>query len=156
MFFFDFSQFKNSFNSFYFVADPLDVACEVVAENIETDWAKLYQNLPFKPGRGEKIVEADIKNLNETCNRECSELLAKRSLVRWRRFHNRASLDDLVNALAKINRRDVVVMVDEKLNPPEEEPEQEEPIPSFLSPELIPCYRQVERYNALLHSQKVS
>ena len=80
--------------------------CTIVYNNIDGDWVRLYRALPFHPPRGSRNIENDIEDI-AVIARENNEQSAKRSLYRWRRYHTRAKLDDLLKGLEKIRRHDL-------------------------------------------------
>ncbi|XP_046347125.2 uncharacterized protein LOC124127798 [Haliotis rufescens] len=96
--------------------DKLERACRITAAWVEGDWVKLYRSLPFYPARGEETVGADIDNIFKTYMRHTVEEQAKQALCRWRRMHTRAKLEDLVDTLHEIRRRDIVDKIEEDFN----------------------------------------
>lgn len=98
------------------VIDKLEKATQIVAANIEQDWMKLYRNLPFFPPRGEQNLQNDIDEIWKNFMRENSQTQAKHILTRWRRLHNRASIDNLKEALILIKRKDVIDRMIEEFN----------------------------------------
>lgn len=128
----------------------------VVCREIDQDWMLLYRNLPFHPKRGSETIEKDIASVNVESARGPKEGRAMEALTRWRRHHTRAKLDDLLHALKKIKRPDIVAEIDRVLNPPRliEEEEQEIYVPPSVAPELVPFYKEVERYDQLRRAHK--
>ncbi|XP_071107829.1 uncharacterized protein [Haliotis cracherodii] len=132
-------------------ATPLDKACKVISRTIERDWVHVYRNLPFFPKRGAETIERDIGELSTTGARGTLIVVARRALDRWRRYHTRAMVDDLKMALRKVRRLDVVKAIEDELNPPvkeEEEDDMDEKVPP-VPPELLPFYELGERYDQL-------
>ena len=128
----------------------------VVCREIDQDWILLYRTLPFYPKRGSETIKKDIASANMESARGPKEGRALEALTRWRRHHTRAKFEDLIEALKKIKRHDIVVEIDKVLNPPnlmEEEQEQEIYVPPSVAPEL-PFYKEVERYNQLRKAHK--
>ncbi|XP_060066325.1 uncharacterized protein LOC132546619 [Ylistrum balloti] len=97
------------------VIDKLERASRVTAIHIDTDWPKLYRVLPFYPPRGDENVRMDIDEIGRVFMRDVQENQAKQALARWRRMHNRASVDDLKAALQQIRRKDIVDEIDTEL-----------------------------------------
>lgn len=140
---------------FHCTLDSLTRSCDVVASLIQQDWNKLYRNLPFVPLRGQVTIEQDIRNIGREANRLAMSNHASRALVRWRRFHTRATVEDLVESLRKIKRHDILLKVDMELNPPQLEVSDDEDDKNLpVGPELVPFYRQVERYDKLRAAKK--
>lgn len=83
-------------------------ACETISEYIDQDWMLLYRQLPFYPKRGSHTIEKDISDINIDGARGPLENKAVAALKRWRRHHTRAKKADLVDALKKIRRHDVL------------------------------------------------
>lgn len=136
--------------------DKLDQACAKLSQIIQQDWMLLYRNLPFYPKRGSQTIEKDIAETREEGSRGLTEDCARIALARWRRHHTRAKTDDLVDALKKIKRLDGVKAVDNIVNPPQvEHVTQEIYIPPSIGPELVPFYKECERYDQLRASHKV-
>ncbi|KAK7483781.1 hypothetical protein BaRGS_00024997 [Batillaria attramentaria] len=136
--------------------DPLDRACKVISTRIERDWVQLYRNLNFHPHRGAETIERDIVELRESGARASVSLTARHSLDRWKRYHTRANVEDLRQALKKIRRQDILKVVDLGLSPPTKvvdpfEPQEELPPP--VEPKLVPFYKQIERYDQLRASR---
>nr|XP_022314606.1 LOW QUALITY PROTEIN: uncharacterized protein LOC111119080 [Crassostrea virginica] len=127
----------------------------VVCREIDQDWMLLYRTLPFYPKRGSETIEKDIASANMESARG-KEGRALEALTRWRRHHTRAKFEDLIEALKKIKRHDIVVEIDKVLNPPNlmEEEEQEIYVPPSVAPELVPFYKEVERYDQLRKAHK--
>ena len=137
-------------------SDTLDRACAVVAQTISGDWCRLYRSLPFLPSRGQCNIESDIEKIVQANPRDGHAHHALRSLHRWRRFNQRAQTDDLIAALRSLKRYDIISHVDETLNPPVLNTKVEEPPPpSFLARYLIPCYKEVEKYDQLRAANRI-
>ena len=80
---------------------------------------------------------------------------AHEALTRWSRQHTHAKFEDLIEALKKIKRHDIEVEIDKVLNPPNlMEEEQEIYVPPSVAPELVPFYKEVERYDQLRKANK--
>ncbi|CAG2251976.1 unnamed protein product [Mytilus edulis] len=95
--------------------DKLEKACRVVAQSIEKEWVPLYRMLPFHPPRGEENLRVDIDDIITNFMRENQEVQAKQALLRWRRVHTRATLEDLTNTLMYMKRRDIVEKIGEEI-----------------------------------------
>jgi hypothetical protein len=77
-------------------------------------------------------------------------------LDRWRRYHTRAKLDDLQQALKSIHRHDVVNVIEEEMNPtppPAETPD--DVTYSYAEPYLIPYLKEVEKFDELRAANKI-
>lgn len=83
---------------------------------IEKEWIPLYRMLPFYPPRGEENLRVDIDDIITNFMRENQEVQAKQALLRWRRVHTRATLEDLTNTLMYMRRRDIVEKIGEELS----------------------------------------
>lgn len=138
--------------------DPLSRACDVVAAHIGHDWPKLYRSLPFTPSRGSVILDHDIRNIEQASRINRIEQ-AQRCLTYWRRFHTRARVDELLGCVDKIQRSDIAHHVDVELHPELYQPPPEvlEDYESLdVDPELIPFYKQGDRYDKLRASKKIN
>ena len=69
----------------------------------------------------------------------------KDSLNKWRRFHTRAKLDDLLRALKEINRLDLVQMVDRKILRPKR-------LANLEREEIDPRKKEIEDLNKKLNN----
>ena len=145
---------------FFFVfcwpGDPLSRACKIIRSRIERDWVQLYRNLNFYPQRGAETIERDIVELREAGARTSVSMTTRQALARWRRYHTRANVEDIRQALQKIKRFDILKLIDEGLKSPTKvidpfEPQEELPPP--VKPELVPYYRLIERYDQLRASK---
>ena len=97
------------------ISDKLEKACRVTAQTIEKEWIPLYRMLPFHPPRGEENLRVDIDDIITTCMRENQEFQAKQALLRWRRVHTRATIDNLTKTLMYMRRRDIVEKINDEL-----------------------------------------
>ncbi|OWF41034.1 uncharacterized protein LOC110463013 [Mizuhopecten yessoensis] len=97
------------------VVDKLERASRVVSIHIDGEWPKLYRALPFYPPRGDENVRMDIDEIGRVFMRDIQETQAKQALARWRRMHNRASVDDLKAALTQIKRKDIADEIETEL-----------------------------------------
>lgn len=88
--------------------DKLAKVCEVVSDYIDQDWMLLYRRLPFHPKRGSHTIEKDISDVSIERARGPIENKAAEALKRWRRHHTRAKASDIIDALKRIRRHDVV------------------------------------------------
>ncbi|XP_062611986.1 uncharacterized protein LOC134273768 isoform X4 [Saccostrea cucullata] len=136
--------------------DKMTKAIGVVCREIDQDWMLLYRTLPFYPKRGSETIEKDIASVNVESARGPKQGRAMEALTRWRRHHTRAKLDDLLEALKKIRRHDILTEIDKVLNPPKliDEEEQEIYVPPSVAPELVPFYKELERYDQLRKAHK--
>ena len=98
------------------IVDKLEKACRVTAQSIEKEWIPLYRMLPFHPPRGEENLRVDIDDIITNFMRENQEVQARQALLRWRRVHTRATLEDLTNTLMYMKRRDIVEKIAEELS----------------------------------------
>ncbi|CAF4537222.1 unnamed protein product [Rotaria socialis] len=101
--------------------DDLSKAIRIVAKYIGRDWSRLYWNLPFYPMRGKEEVSKDINSIDDKYHRgDVFRDQAVDSLGKWRRFHTRAKLDDLMQALRSINRLDILQIIDRRIVKPKQ------------------------------------
>lgn len=133
-----------------------DKACRKVALYIDRDWPALYRALPFYPERGVKTIDEDVRDMSRREQRGGLADVALRAISRWRRHHTRANIDDLGAALAAIRRTDVLRQMDSEVNPPVPEVAVLSDVPDWVDVELIPYWREVERYDQLRAAHKVS
>ena len=116
----------------------------------------LYRNLNFYPQRGAETIEHDIVDLCESGARASMSLTSRHALARWKRYHTRANVEDLRQALRKIKRFDILKHIDDGLKSPAKvidpfEPQEELPPP--VKPELVHYYRLIERYDQMRASK---
>lgn len=90
----------------------MDRAVGIVAQEMNTDWPKLYRRLPFHPARGRTTIEADLDEIIKAKYRATPDTQARASLARWRRMHNRACIKELREVLLDMHRQDVVEKLD--------------------------------------------
>lgn len=143
-------------NKSFLFSDKMTKSIGVVCREIDQDWMLLYRTLPFYPQRGSETIEKDIASVNMESARGPKEGRALEALTRWRRHHTRAKFDDLIEALKKIKRHDIVAEINKVLNPPRlmEDEEQEIYVPPSVAPELVPFYKELERYDQLRKAHK--
>ncbi|CAF1651540.1 unnamed protein product [Adineta ricciae] len=99
--------------------DDLSKAIRLVAKNIGRDWTRLYWQLPFHPARGQEEISKDIEYIDDKYHRgDVHQAQATDSLNKWRRFHTRAVLDDLIRALRKVRRPDIVQTIERRILKP--------------------------------------
>jgi hypothetical protein len=89
-------------------------ACKIISNRIERDWVSLYRALPFYPQRGAETIEHDIVELRESGARASVSWTSRQALERWRRYHTRANVEDLRQALRIIKRADVLKALDDR------------------------------------------
>ena len=77
----------------------------------------MYRKLPFYPSRGEKTLDSDVVEITNERLRSGDKVKAKDALLKWRRMHTRANLNELKATLEKVNRKDVIQEVDKHLRP---------------------------------------
>ncbi|PAA81666.1 hypothetical protein BOX15_Mlig031852g2 [Macrostomum lignano] len=134
---------------------PFDRVCLLVSRRIEIDWKRLYRALPFVPQRGRETIDRDIEELQTGLVGESRAQCAWRALHRWRRFHRRAKPGELRAALVRLRRTDLLPEVDACLAPPAAPTVvKETPLPANIAKELVPYYRQVERYDNLVMARR--
>ncbi|ESO86259.1 hypothetical protein LOTGIDRAFT_235493 [Lottia gigantea] len=97
--------------------DKLDRAITLVSRYIDSDWIKLYWQLPFYPIRGEETKRQDIEDIAHNFIRHVTEDQAKQCLLKWRRLHTRATLACLRDALSAMRRKDIIDILDKELKP---------------------------------------
>lgn len=144
------------------VKDPMKEACRIISARVERDWVALYRALPFYPQRGAETVEHDIVELRETGARTSVCRTSRLALDRWRRYHTRANVEDLRQALRATKRLDILRALDESLRSPRIKAapptvvdpfdKREEDLPP-VEPKLVPFYRLVERYDQIRASK---
>ncbi|CAF0991246.1 unnamed protein product [Rotaria sp. Silwood1] len=99
--------------------DDLSKAIRLISKYIGRDWSRLYWQLPFYPLRGKEEVSKDINYIDDKYHRgDVFRDQATDALNKWRRFHTRAKLDDLIHALQNINRFDVIQIIDRHILKP--------------------------------------
>jgi hypothetical protein len=128
-------------------ADDFDHTCRIVANRIDRDWPALYRALPFHPPRGTTTVDRDVADIDNA--RDPPAVSADRALTRWRRHHTRACVEDLAAALRRIGRDDVLRRVAAVVSPPAAPVIQLSDVPDWVGPELVPYWREVERFDQL-------
>ena len=68
------------------VSDALERAFDIVAENIGSDWSRLYRTLAFFPTRGRDNLDADINDIVQVSRvkqESLSRAVIKRSNITW-------------------------------------------------------------------------
>ena len=116
----------------------------------------MYRQLPFHPKRGSQTIEKDVGDINVEGARGPKEGRALIAINRWRRYHTRAKVDDIIDTMKKIKRPDIIIEIEKCLNPPKViEEVQEIYVPPNVAPELVPFYKEVERYDQLRKAHKV-
>ena len=138
------------------LTDPFEKVCQLVARHIENDWPRLYRSLPFYPPRGNNTIDRDVYELTTLVSRTTTEEVCRLSLDRWRRFHTRAKVQDVKEALADIRRLDVLQVLEEELNPSVPEVlEEDNSKYDFLEPYLIPFMKECEKFDQLRAANKI-
>ncbi|XP_069124796.1 chromosome partition protein Smc-like isoform X3 [Argopecten irradians] len=136
--------------------DTLSKVCMTLAQYVDLEWMDLYRELPFFPKRGKQTIEKDISAISVESARGPRENRTLIALNRWRRHHTRAKTDDIMETLKRIKRLDILAEVDKIVNPPKIVEEVKETyVPPSVAPELVPFYREVERYDKLRAAHKV-
>lgn len=136
--------------------DTLTKACFSISRHNDLEWMDLYRELPFFPMRGKQTIEKDISAISADSARGTRENRTLIALNRWRRHHTRAKAEDIMEALRKIKRLDMLEEVDKVVNPPKVVEEVKESyVPPSVAPELVPFYREVERYDQLVAAHKL-
>lgn len=121
-----------------------------------TDWPALYRALPFHPPRGVNTIDQDIADIAVMSSRLGADQVALRALNRWRRYHTRAKIDDLVTTLKKIKRHDIAQAIHDEINPPRPEtPQDDLNRLATANDALLPYIRLVERWDELRASNKI-
>ncbi|CAF1997085.1 unnamed protein product [Rotaria magnacalcarata] len=125
--------------------DDLSKAIRIVAKYIGRDWSRLYWNLPFYPMRGKEEVSKDINSIDDKYHRgDVFRDQAIDSLGKWRRFHTRAKLDDLMQGLRSINRLDILQIIDRRIIKPKHSMNDDQE-------EIDPRKREIEDLNRKLN-----
>ncbi|CAF1590369.1 unnamed protein product [Didymodactylos carnosus] len=96
--------------------DELSKALRLISQSIGRDWNRLYWQLPFYPCRGNEEKSNDIKHIDHKYHRgDVYHHQAIDCLTKWRRYHTRAKMDDILIALAKIRRYDLVQVIQKRI-----------------------------------------
>ncbi|UJR37785.1 hypothetical protein I4U23_030476 [Adineta vaga] len=99
--------------------DDLSKAIRLTAKSIGPIWTRLYWQLPFYPARGQEEISKDIEYIDDKYHRgDVHHAQAADALNKWRRFHTRAVLDDLIGALRKVRRPDIVQNIERRILKP--------------------------------------
>ncbi|CAF1615559.1 unnamed protein product, partial [Didymodactylos carnosus] len=94
-------------------------ALRLVSKHIGRDWNRLYWQLPFYPPRGNEEKSNDIKHIDHKYHRgDVFHDQAIDCLTKWRRYHTRSKVEDIVTALSKIRRYDLVQLIDKRILKP--------------------------------------
>ncbi|CAF5095325.1 unnamed protein product, partial [Rotaria sp. Silwood1] len=91
-------------------------AIRLISKYIGRDWNRFYWQLPFYPTRGQEEISKDIKHINEKYQRGDDQ--AMDALTKWRRFHTRAKVDDLIHGLEQIRRFDIIQIIERRVLKP--------------------------------------
>lgn len=139
------------------LTDPFEKACNIVCMTINTDWPLMYRNLPFAPTRGRLTLDRDIEEFTERESRQGNSERARYALNRWRRYHTRAKLEDLMEGLSGCGRVDIVQNINSVLYPKDEEEidESEDPAYQIVEKHLVPFLKEVERFDELKAANKI-
>ncbi|CAF3327334.1 unnamed protein product [Rotaria socialis] len=96
--------------------DELSKAFRLISKYIGRDWNRLYWQLPFYPTRGQEELSKDIQHVDEKYQRgDVFQDQAMEALNKWRRFHTRAKVDDLIHGLGQIRRFDIVQLIERRI-----------------------------------------
>ncbi|KAK7087491.1 chromosome partition protein Smc-like [Littorina saxatilis] len=100
------------------VFDPFEEAFRVTAADIGQDWAFLYNKLPFTPERDMNTRSHDIQVIDLGSQKQDIGLrgAAVRSLEKWKRLSQNASINALVRTLKSIKKQAVANKIEEKIN----------------------------------------
>ncbi|CAF4037851.1 unnamed protein product [Rotaria magnacalcarata] len=99
--------------------DELSKAFRLISKSIGRDWNRLYWQLPFYPTRGQEELSKDIKHVDEKYQRgDVFQDQAMEALNKWRRFHTRAKVDDLIHGLEQIRRFDILQLIERRIIKP--------------------------------------
>ena len=74
---------------------------------------------------------------------------------RWRRFHNRAKLEDLKETLILVNRHDILNDIENTLDPPSERIDVSDDLYSHIDPYMVPFVKEVERFDELRAANRI-
>ncbi|CAD5124104.1 DgyrCDS12406 [Dimorphilus gyrociliatus] len=137
--------------------DPFEKACNIVCMTINTDWPQLYRSLPFAPTRGRLTLDRDIEEFTERESRKGNDERARYALNRWRRYHTRAKLDDLMEGLNGCGRADIAQNINSILYPKDDEEidDFEDPAYKIVEAHLVPFLKEVERFDELKAANKI-
>ena len=134
----------------------------LTGKHIGRDWNRLYRQLPFYPTRGREEISKDITHIDDKYHRgdvfsvsfafqrlvrsfSSSQEQAKDALNKWRRFHTRAKLDDLLHALQQIHRTDIVQVIDRRILKPKRAADE-------IREEVDPRKKEIEELNRKLNN----
>ncbi|CAF3882722.1 unnamed protein product [Rotaria sordida] len=99
--------------------DDLSKAIRLISKYISRDWNRFYWQLPFYPTRGQEEISKDIKYIDEKYQRgDVFQDQAIDALNKWRRFHTRAKVDDLIHGLQQIRRFDIIQLIERRILKP--------------------------------------
>ena len=124
--------------------DELSRACHLISKTIGRDWNRLYWQLPFHPTRGQEELAKDIKSIDQKYQRgDVCQQQAMAAFHKWRRFHTRAKLDDLLQAVQKIRRLDLIQSLERNVLKPKH-------LLNVDSVEIDPRKKEIEDLNRKL------
>ncbi|UJR08463.1 hypothetical protein I4U23_012732 [Adineta vaga] len=93
--------------------------CSTISKLIGHDWNRFYWQLPFYPRRGQEELFEDLKRIDRKYQRgNIFQDQAMEALNKWRRFHTRARVDDLIHGLRQIHRVDIVQSIEQSISKP--------------------------------------
>ncbi|CAF2736760.1 unnamed protein product [Rotaria sp. Silwood2] len=125
--------------------DDLFRAIRIVSRYIGRDWSRFYWQLPFYPTRGQEEMSKDIKHIDEKYHRgDVFQDQAMDALTKWRRFHTRAKVDDLIHGLEKIRRFDIIQSIERRVLKPKH-------LLNINEEEIDPRKKEIEDLNRKLN-----
>ena len=98
-----------------FLAGQLMEACKFVAQEIASEWKRLYTCLPFEPSRDHQKLSNDIEIIDIICARrdKTNEEQALKCLEKWRTFNRKkADVAQLIRGLRKLRKVDLADQVE--------------------------------------------
>jgi hypothetical protein len=94
-------------------------ACQYVAQEIASEWKRLYEVLPFEPRRDPEKLFHDIELIDIISARrdKTYEEQALKSLEKWRTFSRRhADVAQLIRGLRKLNKEELADNVENRFS----------------------------------------
>ena len=113
----DLSCFKNC-RLLHFSGQLME-ACQYVAQEIASEWKRLYEVLPFEPRREPEKLCHDIELIDIISARrdKTYEEQALKSLEKWRTFSRRhADVAQLIRGLRKLNKEELADNVENRFS----------------------------------------
>ena len=96
--------------------EQLSAACRLAAPSIGKDWKMVYLSLPFDPPRDSGRRQHDVEHLDLVCQRHdvTVDEQALHSLNKWRSFHRRGNINELIQTLREVRKKAVARQLQER------------------------------------------